>query len=132
LPPAENVKLVYLTNVWRKCICLTDFSFLIFCTKRKQQKRSTKISIAICVAQSASHTTKIVARILRRTIEKKVEDILGENQFGFRRGGKNASDAVGMLKIMSQRTLGLDEELCACFIDWKKAFDRVKRTKLTL
>ena len=33
-----------------------------------------------------AHTAKIVAKILRRKIEKKIEDVLGEDQFGFRRG----------------------------------------------
>jgi hypothetical protein len=28
----------------------------------------------------------IVAKILRRRIEKKIEDVLGEDRFGFRRG----------------------------------------------
>jgi hypothetical protein len=35
-----------------------------------------------------------------------------------------------MLRIISERTLVIDEELCACFIDWQKAFDRVNGTKL--
>jgi hypothetical protein len=35
-----------------------------------------------------------------------------------------------MLRIKSERTLDIDEELCACFIDWQKAFDRVNWTKL--
>jgi hypothetical protein len=55
--------------------------------------------------------------------------VLGENQFGFRRG-KGTSDAIGMLRIISERTLDIDEELCACFIDWQKAFDHVNWTKL--
>ena len=33
-----------------------------------------------------------------------------------------------MLRIISERTL--DEELCVCFIEWQKAFDRVNWTKL--
>jgi hypothetical protein len=37
---------------------------------------------------------------------------------------------LGMLRIISERTLVIDEELCACFIDWQKAFDRVNWTKL--
>jgi hypothetical protein len=37
-------------------------------------------------------------------------------------------DAMGMLRI-SERTLDVGEEVCACFIDWQKAFDRVKWTK---
>ena len=35
-----------------------------------------------------------------------------------------------MLRIISERTLEIDEELCVCFIDWQKAFDRVNWTKL--
>ena len=64
-----------------------------------------------------AHTAKIVANILRRRIEKKIEDVLREDQFG-RRRGKGTRDAIGMLRIISERTLEIDEELCVCFIDW--------------
>jgi len=57
------------------------------------------------------------------------EDVLGEDQFGFRRG-KGTRDAIWMLRIISERTLEMDEELSVCFIDWQKAFDRVNWTKL--
>jgi hypothetical protein len=39
-----------------------------------------------------------VATILRRT-EKKIEDILGEDQFGFRKG-KGPRNEIGMLRII--------------------------------
>ena len=68
-----------------------------------------------------AHTAKIVTKILRR-IEKKIEEVLGEDQLGFRRG-KGTRDAIGMLRIISERTLEIHEELCVCFIDWKQAFD---------
>jgi hypothetical protein len=55
--------------------------------------------------------------------------MLGDNQFGFRRG-KRTRDAIGMLRIISEWTLDIDEELCACFIDWQKAFDHVNWTEL--
>jgi len=35
-----------------------------------------------------------------------------------------------MLRIIAERTLEIDVELCICFIDWQKAFDRVNWTKL--
>ena len=76
-----------------------------------------------------ARTAKIVEKILRRRIEKKIEDVLGEDQFGFRRV-KGTRDANGMLRIISERTLEIDAELCVCFIDWQKAFDRVNWTKL--
>ena len=43
----------------------------------------------------------MVAGVLRRRIERKIEDILGEDQFGFRRG-KVTRDAIGMLRIISE------------------------------
>jgi hypothetical protein len=45
--------------------------------------------------------SEIVAKILRRRNEKKIEDVLRENQFGFRRG-KGTRDAVGMLRTISE------------------------------
>lgn len=58
-----------------------------------------------------------------------IEDILGEDQFGFRRE-KGTRDAIGMMRIIAERTLEIEEELCVCFIDWQKAFDRVNWIKL--
>jgi hypothetical protein len=75
------------------------------------------------------YAAKIVARILRRRIERKTQYVLGEDQFGFRRG-KVTRDAIGMLRIISEQTLVIDDKLCACFIDWQKAFDHVNWTKL--
>ena len=39
-----------------------------------------------CTISLFAHTAKIIAKILRRRIERKIEDVLGEDQFGFRRG----------------------------------------------
>jgi hypothetical protein len=48
-----------------------------------------------------TNTAKIVVRILRRMIDRKIENVLGENQFGFRRG-KGTRDAIGILRIISE------------------------------
>jgi len=74
-------------------------------------------------------TSKIEAKILRRRIERKIEDVLGEDQIGFRRG-KGTKDAIGMLRIISERTFEIGAELCVCFTGWQKEFDRVNWTKL--
>jgi hypothetical protein len=93
----------------------------------QKQPKATKCSDHHTVSPIA-HTAKVVAGLLRR-IERKTEKVLGEDQFGFRRG-KGTRAAIGMLRIMSQRTLNLDEEFCLCFIDWQTAFDHVNWTKL--
>jgi hypothetical protein len=94
----------------------------------KKKPKATKCSDHRTISIIA-HAAKIVARILRRELERKNEDALGEHQFGFRRG-KGTRDAIGMLRIISEQTLVIDEESCACFIDWQKAFDHVNWTKL--
>jgi len=47
-------------------------------------------------------------RILRSRIEKKIEDVLGGDRFGFRRG-KGTRDGISMLRIISEQTLDMDE-----------------------
>jgi hypothetical protein len=51
----------------------------------KKKPKATKFSDHHTISLIA-HTAKIVARILRRRVERKIEDCLGEDQFGFRRG----------------------------------------------
>jgi hypothetical protein len=116
------INTIFETGEWPK-----DFTEVkMIALKKKPQ--ATKCSDHRTISLIA-HTTKIVAKILRRRIEKNIEDVLGEDQFGFRKG-KGTKDAIGMLRIISERTLEIDEELSVCFIGWQKASDRVNWTKL--
>jgi hypothetical protein len=64
-----------------------------------------------CIISLIAHAEKTTVKIFRRT-EKKIEGILGEHQFGFRRG-RGTRNAVGILRIPAQRTSNIDDELCA-------------------
>jgi hypothetical protein len=81
-----------------------------------------------CKEMIIAHTEKRVARMLRRRIERKIKKVLAEDQFGFRRTEGNR-EAIGILRIMPERTLDIDEELCVYLTHWPKASDRVNRTK---
>jgi hypothetical protein len=113
---------IYVTGEWPRDF--TEVTMIALTKKPKATKCRDHYTISLI-----THTAKIVAKILRRRIERKTEDALGEDQFGFRRG-KGTRDAIEMLRIISERTLDLDEELCACFIECQKAFDCVNWTKL--
>ena len=54
---------------------------------------------------------------------------LEKSSLDFERG-KGTRDAIGMMRIIAERTLEIDEKLCICFIDWQKVFDHVNWTKL--
>jgi hypothetical protein len=64
-------------------------------TALKKKPEATKCSDHRTISLIA-HTAQIVVRILRRRIERKLEDVLGEDQFRFRRG-QGTRDATGML-----------------------------------
>ena len=91
------INTIYETGEWLKDFM--EFTMIALKTKPQATKCSDHRTISLI-----AHTTKIVAKILRRRIEKKIEDVLREDQFGFRRG-KGTRDAIGMLRIISERTL---------------------------
>jgi len=62
-----------------------------------------------------ARTEKVVEKVLRGRIERKIEEILGAQESGFRRGQKEG--AIGMLSVLSERTLYIDQEFSTCFID---------------
>jgi hypothetical protein len=109
------INTIYETGEWHK-----DFTEITMIALKKNTQ-ATKCSDQRTISLIAI-TAKIVAKILRRRIETKIEEVLGEDQFGFRRG-KGTRDAIRMLRVISERTLEIDEVLRVCFIDWKKAFD---------
>ena len=85
-----------------------------YCLKEEEKTQPTKCSDHRTISLIA-HTEKIVAKIVRRRIERKIEDVFEEDQFRFRRGKRNRN-AIGMLRIISERTLDIDDQSCACFI----------------
>src|SRR2546426_2409609 len=73
-------------------------------------------------------------RILTNRIEANAKDFIGKNQFGFRRvveqGGGRVGGAIGVLRMLCERSLKLDNEVFVCFVDFEKAFDRVNWMKM--
>ena len=73
------INTIYETGEWPK-----DFMEVTMIALKKKPQ-ATKCNDHRIISLIA-HTAKIVTKILRRRIEKKIEELLGEDQFGFRRG----------------------------------------------
>jgi hypothetical protein len=73
------INTIYETREWPK-----DFTEVTMIALRKKPQ-ATKCSDHHTVSLIA-YTEKIIGKKLRRRIEKKIADVLGEDQFGFRRG----------------------------------------------
>ena len=48
---------------------------------------------------------------------------------GFRKG-KGTRDAIYQLRMNSEKSVQMGKNLYVCFVDYQKAFDRVKHDKL--
>ena len=90
-----------------------------------------------------SHASKVLLHLIKRRITPIVERQLGDSQMGFRKG-KGTRDAIFQLRMISERVTQMNTEkeareggtkkkakkLYLCFVDYQKAFDRVKHDKL--
>jgi len=66
----------------------------------KKKSKATKYSSHLTVGLVA-HRAKMAVMIPRGRMERKIKNVLGEDQLGFR-GGKGPRDAVGVLRILSE------------------------------
>jgi len=108
--------------------------FLRFC---RAQECSDFRTIALI-----SHASKILLHLIKRRITPIIERQLSDSQMGFRKG-KGTRDAIFQLRMISERLMQMNTEkikdgkklkkgkkLFLCFVDYQKAFDRVKHEKL--
>lgn len=76
-----------------------------------------------------SQVLKILLKIIHNRIYMKCEATIGMEQFGFR-NGLGTREALFSLQILAQKCYDQQKDLHICFIDFEKAFDRVKHEKL--
>jgi hypothetical protein len=92
---------IYETGEWPQDL----IKVTIIALKKKQKATKSSDNRTISLIVNTAKTA--VARIIRSRIERKIEDALGEDQLGFRRG-KGTRDEIGMLRIISVRILEID------------------------
>lgn len=76
-----------------------------------------------------SHVLKIFLAIIQNRIRPKCDEQLGESQFGFR-SGMGTREALFALNVLVQKCKDMQTNVILCFIDYEKAFDRVRHDLL--
>uniref|UniRef100_A0A8D8U352 Craniofacial development protein 2 n=1 Tax=Cacopsylla melanoneura TaxID=428564 RepID=A0A8D8U352_9HEMI len=71
-----------------------------------------------------SHTSKILLNIIKNRLKEKVEQHLGDDQFGFRKE-RGTREAILALRQILERRLDVNLPTYVTFIDLEKAFDKV-------
>ena len=76
-----------------------------------------------------THASKIVLKTLTKRLESKIEPLISQTQFGFRKGC-GTREATGVLRTLCERSLEHDKDVFICFVDFEKEFDCVDWVKM--
>src|SRR5580698_437356 len=68
-------------------------------------------------------------KILTKRIESKAKHFIGQNQFGFRKGG-GTHEAIRVMKMLRERSIEHNNDVYICLVDFEKAFNRVNWVKM--
>jgi hypothetical protein len=98
---SQLINNIYESGEWPKDF--TEVTMVEFKKKPEARKCTDHRTISLI-----AHAAKVVASVISRRSEKKIEDVLGEDQSECRKGTR---DAILMLRIISEQTLGIGEEI---------------------
>lgn len=71
-----------------------------------------------------SHASKILTKIMHKRMERKIEDTLSEDQFGFRKN-MGTREAILALRLIVEKRIRKNKSTFIAFVDIEKAFDNV-------
>ena len=113
---------MYREGVWPK-----DFTRLILIPLQK------KVNATECgdfrTISLIPHASKIMLKILTKRIQEKAKGYIGRNQFGFKKGC-GTREAIGVMRMLCERSLEHGNDIYVCYVDFEKAFDRVNWIKM--
>ena len=76
-----------------------------------------------------SHLTKVMLRVLMNRMRNKILPEISQTQFGFM-ADKGTRNAIFALRTLMERAIEVQKDLYLCFIDYSKAFDKVRHSDL--
>ena len=76
-----------------------------------------------------SHVTKILLKILMMRMRNKIKSEIAEEQYKFMTD-KSTRNAIFVFRMLIERTIEVKHDIYLCFLDYKKAFDKVKHDNL--
>ena len=76
-----------------------------------------------------NHTTKILLRVLMNRARNKLKSEISDVQCGFVED-KSTRNVIFIIRMLSEPAIEMQKDLYLCFIDYTKAFDKVKHEQL--
>src|SRR5215469_9357153 len=76
-----------------------------------------------------SQVTEFLLRVVLKRIRNKIRSQISEEQYGFLKG-KGIRNAIFALRNLAEKAFEVNQDLYLCFVDYEKAFDKVKHEDL--
>ena len=113
---------IYASGNVIECMCESVFITLPKVEGTLECKKHRTISII-------SQVTKILLRVILKRIRSKIQPEISDEQFGFV-SGKGTRNAIFCLRTIAERSIEVQKNLYICFVDYEKAFDKVKHEEM--
>ena len=76
-----------------------------------------------------SQITKIILKVILNRIKRKLKPEIAEEQYGFMKG-KGTRNAIFIMRMLTERAIEVQRDVYMCFLDYEKAFDKVRHTDM--
>ena len=76
-----------------------------------------------------SHVIKMILRIIMWRARKIIKPEIGKEQYGFMKDA-GTKKAICTLRMICERSIEMQKDIYLCFIDYTKAFDKVKHVQI--
>ena len=84
-----------------------------------EKKSGAQECVDLRMISLISHASKIVLKILTRTLKSKAEPYLGRDQYGYMRGC-GTRDAIGAMRVLCDRSLEHNNKVFVCYVDYEQ------------
>ena len=105
----------------------TEMKHSVFITVPKKPK--AMICTEFRAISLMSHVTKLLLKIIQQRMANKIDKEVNRLQSGFR-PGTGTREGIFNLRTICERATDVQKDVYICFIDYTKAFDRVKHFKM--
>ena len=105
----------------------TEMKHSVFITLPKKPK--AMICTEFRTISLMSHVTKLLLKIIQQRMASKIDKKVSRLQSGFR-PGTGTREGIFNLRTICERATDVQKDVYICFIDYTKAFDRVKHFKM--
>ena len=131
LKALNDQKIDVITNlcniIYNSGVIPTDLKQSIFITipKRSKAQSCTEYRTVSLV----SHIPKLLLKVIEQRIVKKIDNEVSRLQSGFR-SRSGTREGIFNLRTVCEEAIDLEKDVYICFIDYTKAFDRIKHSKI--